>query len=510
MSTAAALEPPAKRARAAGGPIALCGPAGTPVPIPRVAALRMRVVADILEDMGEGEGGDAARLEIPLPHIEAATMRAVVDFLVFGPSGEACAPLLRDTSGAAAINVVPLLVAANFLQAADLEETVVACLAYEAWSVGATLTAAPQDPTLALFAGLGPAGAMGDGERDPPPAHFTKLARLLDLRAALAAINSVEPELVAVVQRGVLEQRAPTAAGVGRASRPGATVLPPVPPPARNPSALKAYAAQSGSAVDKAIAVQLAGGTAVVRTTMKNEVLTVDGIAAAQVTEAMQLLKLQFKAPEVGEIEIESATEGTSALGHQPRVISGAVDSVAAYDCCISEGHDSYPDGYPDDYDHPEYTCDPGDLSEPRSHDVAVAVAGTLSVRATTAGSPGPSTASVPFTASLKFHEKCSWRDYNNRNNFRQDARGLTSLEFTVVIPDDSVLTEEEAELLTRYDFAPIDKDDGVQVGTKSIILLELADQLIQLARKPKYGGVTWQEEDRHRAAYLSPQHSFN
>ena len=74
---------------------ALCGPAATPVAIPRAAAVRMRTVADLLEDAGEGAGAGAEqRLDIPLPQIEAATMRALVDFLHTGPAGSLCAPLL--------------------------------------------------------------------------------------------------------------------------------------------------------------------------------------------------------------------------------------------------------------------------------------------------------------------------------------------------------------------------------------------------------------------------------
>ena len=141
---------------------------------------------------------------------------------------------------------------------------------------------------------------------------------------------------------------------------------------------------------------------------------------------------------------------------------------------------------------------------EPRSYDVAVAVAGTLSVRATNAGTP--SVASVPFAASLMFCEVCTHADWENYGGINQDAGGLVELEFTVTLPDDGVLTAEEIELLTSYDFAEYDYDcrgtpsPSTQIGTKSIILLALANQLIQLSHKPKYGDVTWEEEARLQA----------
>ena len=273
------------------------------------------------------------------------------------------------------------------------------------------------------------------------------------------------------------------------ASKPSAEPLPPVSLPARKPSALEAYAAHPGSAVDKVLAVQLAGGTAVVRTIVKTEVLTVDGIAAAQVADAAHLLKLRFKAPEADEIKHESGATVLAGLGRQSRVISGTVDSVTAYDVCTTEGHEGY-QGYPDDYKC-RHERD-FDFPEPRDrvHEVAVTVAGTLSVRAPTAGAPGPRVALVPFTASLSFYEACTQHDYSNHGCACDHEGELRNFEFTVTFPDDGVLTKEEIALLKGYEInnARRRRRRGgggqhwqEQIGTKSIILQALANRLIRL-----------------------------
>ena len=111
----------------------------------------------------------------------------------------------------------------------------------------------------------------------------------------------------------------------------------------------------------------------------------------------------------------------------------------------------------------------------------------------------------MPFTASLRLCEECTQNDWGNYNGVGEDVGGLAYFEFTVTFPDDSVLTAEEIELLTSYDFAPIDQNQAfvdrygqsAQIGTKSIILLALAKHFIELSHTPVHGEVTWQEEKR-------------
>ena len=159
------------------GASALCGPDRTPVSIPHAAAVRMRMVADILQDSSE-EG----RLEIPLPHVEAPIMRAAVDFLLAGKPAGRSAPLLRGDCCAA--DVVPLLLAASFLQAPELEAVALASLALKASSAGAAVLAARAVPAIELFAGLGVGGAnTGDSACvGGTGAYLASLQTLLDVR----------------------------------------------------------------------------------------------------------------------------------------------------------------------------------------------------------------------------------------------------------------------------------------------------------------------------------------
>ena len=82
---------------------------------------------------------------------------------------------------------------------------------------------------------------------------------------------------------------------------------------------------------------------------------------------------------------------------------------------------------------------------------------------------------------------------------------GIRSLAFSVALPDleDTILTADEAALLTNYTFAGIDRRDPnmacrTQVNTRSPILLALTDCLVELmCEKPQYGQPTWEEAPR-------------
>ena len=501
---------PAKRARHEshdadhkdhkGGAVALCGPDRTPVSIPHAAAVRMRMVADILEDSSE-DATSAGQLEIPLPQVEAPVMRAAVDFLLVGKAAGLCAPLLRDDCGAA--DVVPLLLAASFLQAPELEAVALASLAMKARAAGAAVLAAHAVPTIELFAGLG-VGHGGANTRvgdtgASAGAYLASLQTRIDVRAALATLDAAEPELVTATQRRMLWQR----------TTPSSLSAPPI--YGGNP--LEAYAGQAGGASEKAMAVHLAGGR--VDLSVQPVIVTVvaiDGMAAAQAEEAAGLIGLGIAFSDVGEhVEFggEVARMPSSMANGALREITGRVDLVRIYNCSSSEGHDGHPKT-PVWHDGTSWnTCYDALLLVPASHTVDVTVAGTLSVPRSASGAPGPRRAAgtVPFTASLKFHEvegeECDVGG-NKTGDYFQGVFvwGITRLDFALTLPGDSVLTADEASLLTSYTFAAPctsspDMQGYVQVSTKSPVLLALMEHLTEITAAPEYGQETWIEESR-------------
>lgn len=194
-------------------------------------------------------------------------------------------------------------------------------------------------------------------------------------------------------------------------------------------------------------------------------------------------------------------------------MISGAVVSVSRYNRRMEEGHGGIPDdvpehyryseGYPDHYDE--------DLIEPWIHTVDVAVAGNLSVYG--------ASEQIPFEASLSFKEEVGDEYWKGGGEPGYYVWGLHNLVFTLELPSECGLTDEEVNLLTAYTFAPIDPADPtsangledrcagcmydrVQVATRSPILLSLTDKLLKLTHecRPTSGQWTWQEDNELEA----------